>query len=162
MKQFQFASKGEGYTTTVFIHDQDDPIRVSFKGDLDVDCDGSGPNPFHDPYFQADTSLHHNGLAINANEVPGIVVPPMLRDMVHGIVLGCKARVTYKGKSIDAVVFDIGPSRKLGEASTEAARRLGINTNPNNGGVDDPEVLYEYWPGVPAVVDGIEYKLQPA
>jgi hypothetical protein len=37
-------------------------------------------------------------------------------------------------------VFDISPHFKLGEMSPCLARRLGINDDPNNGGVDTQEI----------------------
>ena len=32
---------------------------VTFTADADIDCDGSGSNPHHDPCFQPDTALHY-------------------------------------------------------------------------------------------------------
>lgn len=138
--------------------------RVFFIADADIDCDGPNGNPDGDPDWQDSTSLKHNGQSINSYKVPGIVVPPGIIKGVKGIVLGCKARVTNNetGVSADAVVYDAGPSRKLGEISVELAKRLGINPSPINGGEDSYDaVTYELWPGVPAVVDGVEYSLQP-
>lgn len=99
---------------------------------------------------------------VNAETAPFIVVSPLIRQRAKGIVLGCKARVTYNGKSIDAVVADIGPRSKAGEISIEAAKRLGIPSSPKTGGIDDGVVLYELWPGEAAVIDSVVYELQPA
>lgn len=135
---------------------------VSWTAKMAVDVDGS-PNWRRDPDGQADTSLHYRGQPINADAVPYVVVPPAIRDAVPGIVLGCRALVSYNhGKPVEAVVADIGPRRKLGEGSSELARRLGINPSPTKGGVDEHVVEYQIWPGVPAEVDGITYDLQPA
>lgn len=139
--------------------------KLFFVADLDVDCDGSGGNPDHDPYFHPDTSYHYQGEALNAYEVPFIVLPKSVINSVLPVVLGCRARITNlkTGQSTECVVGDVGPSKKLGEASPEACRRVGINGNPNTGGVDSYNgVLYEVWPGVPAVIDGITYPLQPS
>jgi hypothetical protein len=78
-----------------------------------IDCDG-GSNPHHDPCWQADTTLHHDGHAINADVVPFIVVPPLIIQRTRGVVMGCKARASYRGRSVDCVVADIGPRRKIG------------------------------------------------
>jgi hypothetical protein len=139
-------------------------IRVFFIADFDVDVDGIGGNPEHDKSFQPDTTLHHNGKAINPYEVSGVVVPGWLPKAVGPIVLGCKARATNLStmQSYDAVVHDTGPLRKDGEGTPYLAEKLGINTNPNTGGEDLPIILYEIFPGVPAVVDGVYYKLQPS
>ena len=138
--------------------------RCWMVADADIDCDGSGGNPDHDPYFQPDTSLHdHEGKALNAYTVPFIVLPPAAMLGVTGRVLGCRARVHYleTGKIAEAVVGDQGPRLKVGELSVECARRLGMPSNPNAGGCQDFSlVLYEWWPGFPAVVDGVIYPLQ--
>jgi hypothetical protein len=140
-----------------------DDGSVHFLADADIDCDG-GSNPHHDPCWQPDTSLHFDGRAIDAESVPYIVVPPLIRDGVSGIVLGCIARVTNSrtGQSTEAVVGDIGPHKKIGEISSECARRIGVNDNPNTGGEEDHVISYTLWPGSPAVVDGVTYELQRA
>jgi hypothetical protein len=135
---------------------------VVFYGDADIDCDGSGGNPDHDPYFQPDTTLHYKGKALNPYEVPFIVVPPVVVRRTKGIVMGSQAYISYKGITIPAVVGDLGPTRKVGEISVEAAKRLKIPWNPNWGGVEAKEVGYVVQVGVKAYVDGILYELQPA
>lgn len=156
-KLLTIRSKGERYTADVI---EDDDGSVFFVGDMDIDVDGS-PNWQRDRYGQADTSLHFQGKPINSDIVPGIVLPPECIRAVKGVVLGCKARASYKGRDRDAVVFDVGPHFKLGEGSGALAIRLGINPDPNKGGVDEQSVTYRYWPGVPAEIDGIRYQLQP-
>lgn len=153
-------SRGENFTSQVFLHNDG---RVSFVGDADIDCDG-GPNPLKDPFWQSDTALHHLGKPINSELVPGIVVPPEILNGVKPIVLGCKAQVTNRktGKTELAVVFDVGPHSKVGEISPALAKLIGVNPNPINGGEDDPVLLYELWPGIPAVVKNITYTLQPS
>jgi hypothetical protein len=76
--------------------------------------------------------------------------------------MGCKARASYRGRSVDCVVADIGPRRKIGELSPSAAQAIGLDPNPNHGGTDAHEVTYEIWPSIPATVNGTTYKLQPA
>src|SRR5947209_1262977 len=44
---------------------------------------------------------------VDATAVPYVVVNPIIRIRAKGIVIGCKARATYKGKTIDAVVADV-------------------------------------------------------
>ncbi len=141
-----------------------------FIADFDVDCDGvdddGNPyNPDGDPYYQPDTSLHHNGQALNAYKVEFIVVPMAVVNACKGIVLGCQARATNTktGQSVWAVVGDTGPKNKLGEGSPACASAIGIDPNPNNGGEDSYDaVLYELWPGTPALVNGVLYTLQPS
>jgi hypothetical protein len=135
---------------------------VSYRAKAAIDSDGSD-NRHHDPCWQADTSLHLAGHPIDAESVPYIVVPPLILQGVKGIVLGCRALVTHIGnaRTVEAVVADIGPRRKLGELSCECARRLGLDGDPNHGGTEDKVVSYTLFPGIPAKVDGILYALQP-
>jgi hypothetical protein len=156
-KLLTITSKGEGYTADVIL---DDGGSVFFVGDADIDVDGS-PNWERDPDASADTSLHYNGKPINADKVSFIVLPPECIKAVAGVVLGCKATAKYHGRECAAVVADVGPHRKLGEMSSACARMLGINPSPTSGGVDEQCVTYRYWPGIPALVDGVLYKLQP-
>ena len=141
---------------------------VTFIGDMDIDCDGSGGNPFHDPCFQPDTSLHYPakpnklGRALWAEKVPFVVVPPIVVKGTVGIVLGSLCEVTYKGHTVHAVVGDTGPTQKVGEGSPALAELLGIPSNPNTGGIDDFSVTYKVHVGVPAVIDGNTYELQKA
>lgn len=155
--------KGE-QTTIPAVDVLEEDGRVFFVADADIDCDGSGGNPEHDPWFQPDTTYHHDGKALNAYKVPFIVVPPSIIKLTRPAVLGCLARLTYikTGKSTDCIVGDIGPKFKLGECSPCAATRVGIPPSPVNGGVSDYNlVAYEIWPGEMATIDGITYALQP-
>jgi hypothetical protein len=49
----------------------------------------------------------------------------------------------------------------IGELSIAAAEQLGIPSSPRHGGVNSG-VLFEFWPGQPAKVNGEDYDLQPA
>ena len=100
---------------------------------------------------------------VDSETVNFIVVPPVIIRSVVGKVLGCRARVTRisTGKVIDAVVADSGPSKKDGELSIAAALALGIINRPTARiGCDDVDFLFELWPGIPAVVNGVTYPLQ--
>jgi hypothetical protein len=87
---------------------------------------------------------------VDAETIAYVVVPPIVVQATRGIVRGCRARVTFGGKSVDCVVADLGPAGKVGELSIAAARAVGIPESPRNGGVSDASVLYELWPGVAA------------
>lgn len=149
----------EGFKSPIF---EEDDGRVHFVADLDVDVDGLGSS-HGDPWYQPDTSLHYKGKALNADVDYYIVVPLDLPKMVKGVVMGCQGRVTNlrNGKSFSCVVGDEGPTFKDGEASRILAIALDVNPSPINGGEDNPVIYYEFWPGMPAVVDGKTYDLQP-
>jgi hypothetical protein len=87
---------------------------------------------------------------VDAQTVPYIVVPPLIIQKTTGVVRGCKARVTWKGRSVDCVVADKGPTNKIGELSIAAAHAIGLPSSPRNGGTEKPEVFYELWPGIAA------------
>lgn len=144
----------------VWLHD-DGALRYVAKAA--IDSDGSD-NRHRDPCWQRDTSLNHEGKPIDAESVPYIVVPPSIIAGVPDVVLGCRAIVTNteNNRTCESVVADVGPRKKLGELSCEAARRLGLSGNPNNGGTSERIILYEIFPGVPAKVDGVTYKLKPS
>ncbi len=131
--------------------------RVTFRGDADIDVDGLGPS-HGDPYYQPDTSLHVLDKALNSDVDRYVVVPPVVIKSVLPVVLGCLARITYRGKTVDSVVGDVGPRTKVGEISRAVAVALGINPSPISGGIDTVEVDYEIHPGVAA--EG--YVLQPS
>lgn len=149
----------------VKVHEFHRPIlRLEWDAKMTIDCDGSGGNPDDDPYYQSDTSLHHNGKALNPYTVPFIVVPPAVRNGVEPVVMGCMAFVANleTGEVTQAVVGDQGPADKIGEASCQCAERVGLDPDPNSGGTDTRTVRYIIFPGQAAIVDGIHYELQPS
>lgn len=131
---------------------------VFYVSDMDEDNDGPNGNPTGDPDWQGETTLQYEGESIDSMKVAGVVVPTWLPNAVGPIVLGCQAYVTNlaTGHKEPAVVYDLGPSRKSGEGSNLLCKRVGAK-----GGENRPLFLYEIFPGVPAVVDGVTYDLQP-
>ena len=126
-----------------------DDLSVTYTAKAAIDGDGTGSS-HGDPDFQNTTSLRHaDGSSLNSDIDKGIVVPPAIIEGVRGIVLGCKARVSYRGLTVDAVVYDVGPHEKLGEISIATAKALNIPSSPLDGGVDYG-VHYTLWPGVAA------------
>lgn len=101
---------------------------------------------------------------VDAASVPYIVIPGHWRAEAKGVVLGCRATVedTKTGLIIEAAVLDFGPRSKLGEASIACAKLFKINSSPKNGGTDVKRFIYQFWPDVPGVVNGITYQLLPA
>lgn len=103
---------------------------------------------------------------VDSATVPFVVVPPQIIRETPGIVLGCRCVVTNtaNGRSTAAVVADVGPRTHLGEISVACAQALGIRTvglHPANGsGAESPSIRYQVFPGVPAEVNGVTYRLQ--
>lgn len=84
---------------------------------------------------------------LDAVAVSYIVVPRAFIIGVSGVVMGCKATVTYRGLTVPAMVGDEGP--EFGEASIAVAKALNIAGSPKSGGVTGG-VTYQIWPGVAA------------
>lgn len=116
---------------------------------------------------------------VDAATVPYLVVNSIVRVAAKGIVIGCKGQMTWRGVSIPVVVADVSGPHDLGEASMAAVEALLRKYNetvkpeerypesmiqklisPRRGGIAD--VLFEFWPGQPAVVNGVVYPLQRA
>lgn len=137
-------------------------LRIEWVAKMAVCCDGSPTNPEADKHWQAQTAYYNSGKFLNPYEVPYIVVPPMIIEGVAPVVLGCQGVIVNlkNGLSTPAICGEVGPDDKLGEASCEAAGRLGLSASPNSGGTDEHIILYAIWPGMAATVDGVEYKLQ--
>lgn len=98
---------------------------------------------------------------VDACGVPYIVVNPFVRMRAKGIVMGCRARVTWNRNSIACVVADVSGPDDIGELSVRAAEMLGINPSPRHGGVESG-VSFEFWPGTPANLNGVQYNLTAA
>jgi hypothetical protein len=99
--------------------------------------------------------------AVDATAVAYVVVNPHVRTNAKGIVIGCKAVLSYNGNSVDAVAADVSGGGQIGEISIAAAKALGIPSSPRTGGVDSG-VDYSLWPGTPGVVNGETYLLERA
>jgi hypothetical protein len=139
-----------------------DDHYIAFISDLDVCNDGSGP-AHRDPHHQSQTAYYNNGKFLSADRDKYLVIPPQIKKAIAPVVMGCQGRVTNLLTSIssEAVTGDIGPSDKTGEAAYCLAKILNPKITYNSG--DKNRIyLYELWPGLPAVVDGKEYKLEPA
>src|SRR5215204_5985789 len=168
----------EGYSCQI---KEESDGRVHYMADGDIDADGANGQNGQKPAYKADDSgsefLANGGMIasktwyrhpaklmgdpaayVDAETVPYIVVPPLIIQKTTGVVRGCKARITWKGKTVDCVVADRGPANKIGELSIAAARAVGMPSSPRSGGTEKPEILYELFPGVAAP----GYLLQPA
>lgn len=126
---------------------------------LDIDNDGSGGNAAGDRFHQSDTSLHDpNGRALDASTIAFAVLPldrserpaklPGLPDFGHdlGLKLGDIGVAFWRRgtsgpvQSVSFIYGDKGPANKIGEGSVHMANALGINSDPNRGGIDPIEM----------------------
>lgn len=163
LKSIPIQEAGENVPLAADVFEEDG--RCYFIANCSIDADGSGGNPYNDPYFQPDTAYRYKGDALNPYKVPFIVLPSSLIQAVIPVVLGCRARMTNlkNGRSAEGIVGDVGPSKKLGECSCAMAEMVGMSGHPNHGGISDYNgVLYEWWPGEQTTINGITYPLQPS
>jgi hypothetical protein len=130
--------------------------------DMDIDCDGAGAGQCtEDGATQSQTSFTTSkGKFYDANVVPYYVIPDAgcgnggcqtrFSYTKNNIQPGAVAAIIFNNKLIYAVFADEGPSKFIGEASVAAAKLLGINPSPVDGGTDGP-VTYIVFPGKEAV-----------
>ncbi len=83
---------------------------------------------------------------VDSEKVPFIAIPPQLRD--QGVKLGdlVAVRNDKTGKTVFAVVADIGPRTHQGEGSIKLAKELGLNADARRGGVGSG-ISYVVFPG---------------
>jgi hypothetical protein len=129
-----------------------------FWSGMQIDGDGAGPS-FGDPDFQPHTSYKPD---LDARFDRWIVLPPQAFLAVGPMVMGCQAEVlnTLTGLWTPSMVGDVGPGDKIGEGAICTAEAVGVPSSPTSGGIDAPVIFYRVRPGVPALVNGVQYKLQ--
>lgn len=120
-----------------------------------------GPNDPAPGYYVSTTSLIDGRFKANdprryanSETVPFIAIPPELRG--QGVKLGdvLAVRNEKTGKTVFAIVADVGPKGHLGEGSIKLAEELGINANARRGGARNG-VSYVVFPNSKLNVEGI-------
>lgn len=114
-----------------------------------------GPSIFSDNIVASKTAYRFRNKAeddpsayVDSETVPYVCVPPQIRELAKGYVLGCLAKVrhTLTGKIGWGMVADIGPRSKIGEISIAMARLVGVNPSPRVGGEEKPLIEYTIYP----------------
>lgn len=112
-----------------------------------------GPNDPAPGHYVSTTALMDSRFPANdprryvdSEKVPFIAIPPQLKD--QGVKLGDLVAVRNErtGKTVFAVVADIGPRDHLGEGSIKLAQELGINADARRGGAGSG-LSYVAFPG---------------
>ena len=138
------------------------PGIFAYTSSMDIDDDGSDPNP--DPDHQDMTTWQTtDGKALGANHVPYYVLGDSCPTgqspcdsffyPEHNISALQFALIFYNGQVIGAVFGDTGPDQNLGEASVESASLLGIPDSGISGGVENG-VTYVVFSGSQWVLTG--------
>jgi hypothetical protein len=117
-----------------------------------IDTDGNPLMGGHDATWQADTSGHVNGQAVNSVQY-AYVVMSISQINASGVALGDWATVTNAatGKTVFARVEDKGPPGGTGEISQAAASAVGIQYLPSSATVGDPSVIVEAYAGTSSI-----------
>ena len=99
---------------------------------------------------------------VDADFFPYIVLPPDVITAVGRVVLGCYAvvRNIKDGRSVMAVVADVGPGGVVGEASIATAHAVSKSDASPLNGDERPIYAYEVHPGIPATILGTTFPLQ--
>jgi len=136
------------------------PGAIWWSGDFDVDCDGgTEPACRADHTFLGDTAAHDaHGRPLDASHLPYVVVPQSSNGFdfrSSGLQLGSVVAVLFGDRLAYAVIGDLGPRGVIGEGSFALAEQLGINPDPNRGGVAQG-VTYIAFTGADAVSSPFE------
>jgi Ca2+-binding RTX toxin-like protein len=151
-------STDQGAAAAINIYDAQGKA-YAWKADADIDSDGvaangqANPRSLTDPWFQAQTSVMNKGHYMDPETDSFFVIPLPSSKFNYesaGIKLGAVGAVVYNGKVVYGTFADEGPANIIGEMPIEMADRLGINSDPNNGGVNSG-VTYVAFKGAAAV-----------
>ncbi len=96
---------------------------------------------------------------VDSAKMPYVVLSPSLLQPKGPARLGDFAVVRRDGRTVFAIVADIGPKNQLGEGSIALARALGVSSDPKRGGVKSG-VTFVVLPGSgngkPVTIDELE------
>jgi len=115
---------------------------IIFKAKMDIDNDGRNSKPQGDTTHQNQTAFTPGGKSLDPGVIPFVVIPIKFDATHPKVKLGDYAVVTYRDRSLYAIVGDVGPENVLGEGSTALAKGVGIPHHPVTGGIKTPSVEY--------------------
>jgi hypothetical protein len=116
----------QGEQKFVKVHNPANGIAVLvIESKLDQDDDGKEEAGMsYAKYHQGQTSLDQKGAWLDPIKFPYFVLPG---HFPHGMELGDLAWIVYGDHSVFAICGDVGPERKIGEASVAVHAALGFN-----------------------------------
>lgn len=129
---------------------------IWYQSAMSIGCDGGQSTPCTTaPGYSPDTDgTDSMGDPLNASTLPFVVVPSPgdgFDFMTAGLSMGSVAAVLYLDRLVYAVIGDEGDEGVAGEGSYALAMALGIDPNPETGGVSSG-VTYILFTGPGAVV----------
>ncbi len=132
---FFSARKGAAATVQPLLVSVGRAKAVEYTSAMRVDADGAGGWYLKDKSGHPTTTLKYSPTeSLDPGRIPYIVLPKGFNKEFPGVRLGDYAAVTYGGKTLYAVVGDIGLPGVLGAGSIALASGLGIDPDPKTGG----------------------------
>jgi hypothetical protein len=106
---------------------------VEFTSDMYIDHNGARDWSKKDKAGRATTERYPDGKSLNPRTIPFIVIPPNFLKDYPDVKMGDYAAVSYGGKTVYAIVGDLGPRGVIGAGSIALARSLGIDPDRKGG-----------------------------
>lgn len=139
--------KGGPAVVETFVYQTNTGTAIEYIAGMMIDADNkNGKNTDGDPKFQPRIAFQ-GAPNLDGQTIPFIVIPGDFKKSHPEVKLGDYATITYKEKTIHAIVADIGPDGVLGEASPAAARSIGVDANGVSGGLQTASVRYTIYAG---------------
>ncbi len=112
-------------------------------------------------YYREDFPYTDRHRWVDAEAISYMVLPGIIRQLCRGVALGCRSRLTRTTDGIfEEGVYADSSGSNIGECSLHTTHRFGSQWNANNG--DERAIyLYEFFPDVPALVNGEQFRLIP-
>lgn len=132
---FLFAArKGMGRTVEPMVIKGPGFEAIKYTSDLYEDPNGAG-NWYKKRGGRPTTALKYSKTeSLNPGRIPFIVIPRDFRADFPDVKLGDYAAVSYGGKTLYAIVGDLGPAGVLGAGSISLERGLRIEATRRSGG----------------------------
>jgi hypothetical protein len=132
---FYAEKKGMAQTVQIMSLAMGSSKGYEYTSDFHVDPDGAGGWYIKDKTGRATTTLKYSKTeSLDPGKIPYIVVPPSFRKDFPAVKLGDYAAVTYGGKTVYAIIGDVGPEGVIGAGSISLASSLGMDPTPKTGG----------------------------
>jgi hypothetical protein len=132
---FFAAKKGAGATVQPLIVTVGKAKAIEYTSAMRVDADGAGGWSKKDKAGHPTTTLKYSPTeSLDPGQIPYVTLPKGFNKDFPGVHLGDYAAVTYGGRTLYAIVGDIGLPGILGAGSIALASGLGIDPDPKTGG----------------------------
>lgn len=131
--------------------------------------DGQSPAQPQKDFFIAATSYQHREFVkddvrryVDATKVPYGVINGRIKKLVPPKFIGCYGELKNlrNGRTFQFVCADVGPTQGTGEGSLNLVHTAGFPNASARNGIDEKIFKWTFYPGRPAVINGVTYQLQ--